>query len=175
MANIMAATFRLMESKGPQEITLRDVAAESGHGPRLIVRWFGGKGGLFEAIFMHVFADLNQAGEMFYADLPTRPEVRKVFRLLSYMQMHHPEYVEAARQGEILRTYTSRLETVLNLPREQADRVARRIITLVTGLALYSEMFGLTDDEVIEMVQNETKSLIGITPPARPPSYLSEK
>lgn len=74
MSNIIAATIRLLEVKGPHEVTLRDVAKESGHGHRLISEWFGGKGGLYAAVVTKTFENLVNTGELFYSDIAVRPE-----------------------------------------------------------------------------------------------------
>jgi len=96
MSNIIAATIRLLEVKGPHEVTLRDVAKESGHGHRLISEWFGGKGGLYAAVVMKTFENLVSTGELFYSDIAVRPEVRAAVRVFNYMQMHHREFVDFA-------------------------------------------------------------------------------
>ena len=75
MANILDATMRLLQERSPGDISLRDVATEAGHGHRLIVEWFGGKGGLFAAVLERLFRDLAASGERFYSDFATRHDV----------------------------------------------------------------------------------------------------
>lgn len=167
MTNIISATISLLESKGPQDITLRDIARESGHGHRLIVEWFGGKGGLYADVFNEIFKNLAESGELYFADVPTRPEIKKMFQLLVYMQMHHPEYVQAERTGFVLGLVRERFEKNIDVTREEADRIARQVSALMMGLSVVNDLFELTDDEIITLVQNAVFSLTGVTPIAR--------
>ena len=170
MTNIVAATVRLLETRSPQEITLRDVADESGHGHRLIVEWFGGKGGLFAAVFTETFEHLRTSGELFYANVPLRNDVRIAFQLFNYMQMHHREYVESVRDTFVLETIQERLRNVAGLAEKDADLVARRISVLTLGIALFADFFDLTEDEAIAMMQEEFRAMTGFTLPDRPPA-----
>lgn len=170
MANIVAATVRLLETHNPQDITLRDVAQESGHGHRLIVEWFGGKGGLFAAVFNEIFQGLTESGGLFSADVPTRPEVRTAFKLFNFMQMHHREFVESVRSRVVVDTVCNRIRTVLGLSEERADLVARRIAVLSIGIALFGDFFELTEEEAILLMQDEFRTMTGLTLPAHRPT-----
>lgn len=169
MANIVAATIRLLETATPQEITLRDVARESGHGHRLIVEWFGGKGGLFSAVFNEIFRQLTSTGELFVASISLRTEVRTAFQMFNYMQIHHREFVERERTGFVLQALQERVAQNLSVSSEKASLIARRMAVLNIGLALFSEYFNLTDEEIIQMAQDEFKSMTGLNLPAYPP------
>lgn len=161
MANIVSATIRLLETRTPQDVTLRDVAHESGHGHRLIVKWFGGKGGLFAAVVNETFEKLSASGELFYADLPLRRDVRIVFQVFNYMQIHHPEFVRQARTRLPLSTAEQRLTTNLGIPPERARIVIHRLSLQLLGIALFREFFELSDDEVIRMMQDEFRTTTG--------------
>lgn len=169
MANIIAATLRLLESHPPQDITLRDVATESGHGHRLIVEWFGGKGGLFAAVIVEIFQRLTTTGELFYADVPIRPDVRRAFQVFNYMHMHHPDFVDTVRDRFVLGTLQERLRTNLGLPEGQARRVAERLAVLALGIANFRDLFDMSDDEFVQLMQDEFKTTTGFDLPARPP------
>ncbi len=168
MVNIVAATIRLLETCAPQEITLRDVASESGHGHRLIVEWFGSKGELFVAVFQAVFENLVESGTFFYADLPTQPDVRKVLRLFNYMLVEHPEFIASVRRGHLLEVVEERLKSIRQIPADQAQVVAKRLTVLTLGIALFSEYLELSDDEAVRMMQNEFKASTGFEMPDNP-------
>ena len=161
MSNIVAATIRLLEERGPADITLRDVAEESGHGHRLIVEWFGGKGGLFDAVFRKIFGDLMQSGSLFYADVPIRIEVRRAFELFNYMHVHHRDFIESTRDEFVVKAMKDRLQSGLGLGEEKASLVANRLSVLVLGVALFRDYFALTDDEIVKMMQDEFKASSG--------------
>ena len=169
MANIVAATIRLLETKSPKDVTLRDVALESGHGPRLIIEWFGGKGGLYSAVFEKIFKDLTESGELFYADVAIRNETKIAFQVFNYMQINHPDVVESMRKDFLVaRAVKERLQTVRGLSEKQADLTARRLAVLSLGVGLFREFVDLSDDEVVKMMQDEFKATTGFTFPDNP-------
>ena len=161
MANIVSATIRLLQDHGPPEVTLRDVARESGHGHRLIVEWFGGKRGLYAAVCVKTFENLAATGELFYSDIATRAELRTAVRVFNYMQMHHRDFVEQVRTNFLSDILTERLVTVRGLSREKADVAARRVLAHTMGLAVFAEFQQLSDDEIIEMTKAEVRSSMG--------------
>ena len=168
MANILEATFRLLQTRDPGDITLRDVARESGHGPRLIIEWFGGKGGLYAAVCEKIFSDLANSGELFYSDIALRPEVVTAFRVFNHMQVNHPEVVIAVRSGAVLDIVKKRLQESQGLSEEEALRIARRISVLTVGLALFREFVGLSEDDAVQMYKDEFLTSTGILLPDNP-------
>ncbi len=168
MANIVAATIRLLETHAPQDVTLRDVADESGHGHRLIVEWFGSKGELFAEVFNQVFEGLVEGGGFFYADLPTQPNVRKVFQLFNFMLVNNPDFLKSARSGRLVEVVEERLKTNRGIPAEQAGVAARRLTILALGIALFSDFIELSDDDAVLMMQNEFKATTGFDMPDNP-------
>lgn len=168
MANIVAATIRLLETTKPQDITLRDVARESGHGHRLIVEWFGGKGGLFAAVSNEVVEILLQTGAIFYSDLPLRPELRSALEIFNFMQLHHPEFVKEARTGIAVKTIEERLQIVAGLSEEAARAAANRLALQLLGIVLFKEYFPLSDDDVMQMMRDEFKASTGLDMPDNP-------
>ena len=161
MSNIVAATIRLLEDRGPGDITLRDVARESGHGHRLIVEWFGGKGGLFDAVFRKIFNDLMQTGTLFYADVPIRIEVRRAFELFNYMHVHHRDFIESTRDDFVVKAIKERLQGGLGLGEKEASLAANRLSILVLGISLFRDFFALSDDEAVTMMQDEFRASTG--------------
>ena len=168
MANIVDATMRLLKTTSPADITLRDIARESGHGHRLIVEWFGGKGGLFAAVVTKVFEELAATGNLFYSDIATRPEVRAAVRMQNYMQVLHPEFIEQVRSNFVGEVLKERLRTLRGLSGEQADIAIRRILAHTMGLAIMAEFHNLPDDVVIQMTKAEIKASMGFDLPDNP-------
>ena len=160
-ANVIAATLRLLDTTAPKDITLRDIARESGHGNRLIIEWFGGKGGLFGAVFERIFAELRESGQLFAADIPVRDETKKVFGLFSYMKLMHPEETAQLRSGLIDTAVRERMQNALGMSAEQADLAVRRLSVVTLGAAVFADFFGLSGDEVIRLMQDEFRTSTG--------------
>lgn len=163
-ANIIAATIALLETTPPQDLTIRDIASASGHHHRLIIEWFGSKGGLLHAVFEEVFRALIESGELFTGSVATRPEVRKVFGLFNYVQMHHPEFIFSMRSWLTLDAMEDRLKTVRNMSDEQARLVARQLAAHALGLALFASFLELSDDDVRAIEQWERQALVDRLP-----------
>jgi AcrR family transcriptional regulator len=175
MANIVAATIRLLETTSPKDVTLRDVARESGHGHRLIVEWFGGKGGLFAAVVNETFKTLTSSGEIFFADLALRKEVRIVFEVFNYMQMHHPDFVKEARSTLALNAFRDLLINNTGLSPDKARLAASRLALLLLGIVLFREHFTVSDDEVIQMLRDEFTTTTGLDFMDNPARRLRDK
>lgn len=168
MANIIAATIRLLATTSPADITLRDIARESGHGHRLIVEWFGGKGGLFAAVVAKIFQDLASTGDLFYSDIATRPEVRSAVRVFNYMQVLHPEFVEQGRTTFVFDVLRERLVNLRGITPEQATIAVRRILAHTMGLAIIADFHHLSDEDVIRMTKAEVRDSMGFDLPDNP-------
>lgn len=167
-AHIVAATIALLETTAPHNLTIRDIATASGHHHRLIIEWFGSKGGLLYAVFEDVFQKLIRSGELFSGPIATRPELRKIFRLFNYMQMHHPESVYSLRSWLVIDAMEDRLKAVRNLSDEQARLIARQLTLHALGLALFAPFVDLSDDDVCTIEQWERQALIDRPPLAGP-------
>lgn len=165
MANIVAATIELLKTKGPQDITLREIANESGHHHRMIVEWFGGKGGLFNAVAVEVFAKLIESGEIFTLDVALRDEVRLVFDIFNYMQMHHTEIVKQFQSGFVVNTIEQRLVDFQGWDRAEASFLAKRFAVQTIGLVLFREFFGISDEEAQRIIAEEFVRVSRLHPP----------
>ena len=166
MANIIAATLRLLKTRQPQDITLRDVAIESGHGHRLIVEWFGGKGGLYAAVFNEIFGPLRETGQLYAADVPTRSDVKTAMALVNYMRMTSPDELIGIRQNWVSEDIQNRVTTFRGKTRDQASLAVKRLAVLAFGISLWGDFFGLSDEEAIKMMQDEFRASLGLDMPA---------
>jgi AcrR family transcriptional regulator len=168
MKNVLDATLRLLETHSPKDVTLRDVARESGHGPRLIIEWFGGKGGLYGAVFMKVFNDIIESGDLFFADFGIRRDVGIAFHVLNYMQLNHRDEVLALRDELLIKAASERMQRNLGLPPDTALLVARRVTVVALGVGLFREYAGLSDDEAVTLTQDVFRISTGVEFPDNP-------
>jgi AcrR family transcriptional regulator len=165
MENIIRATVELLKNRPPQDVTLRDVAEASGHHHRMVIEWFGGKGGLYNAVFNEIFQPLVDSGELISIDIALREDVRTAFRLLDYIQMHHPEYITEFRTGFVIKAVEQRLINFQGWTPKEASLLARRLAAHTIGLVLFREAAGLSDDETLEIMRQEFARLAKTQPP----------
>lgn len=167
MANVLQSTKRLLATKSPKDITLREVASESGHAPRLIILWFGGKGGLYAAVCESIFGELADSGELYFGNILLRSDVAIAFRVLNYMQMMHPEETNRLRSGSIQEIMSLRLQEQLGKSPDEANVIARRLSALALGTVLFRDLLHLTDDDIIGMFRSEFAATTGIALPEK--------
>ena len=160
MNNIIAAAISLLEEKEPGDITIRDVATASGHHHRLIIEWFGSKGGLMYAVFEKIFNDLIETEELFVDTIALRADVRKVFRFFNYMQMNHLEFIRSKRTLFAINAVETRLREVGGLSEDRARLAARQLAVHTLGLILFSSFFDLTDDEIKAIDRWEIQAIL---------------
>lgn len=165
MANVLEATIGLLKSRHPNDITLRDISLESGHGPRLMIEWFGSKGGLLAAATTKMFADLASSGDLYVADVAIRPDVTNLFRIFTHMLVNHPDELTAMRPRTVSGLVESRLIENLGKTPEEAAYIARRVAVLILGLATFREFFEVSDDEAVRMFQDEFRATTGVLLP----------
>lgn len=168
MKNVLETTLRLLETHSPKDVTLRDVARESGHGPRLIIEWFGGKGGLYAAVFKKVFGDIAETGDLFFADFSIRRDVGIALQVFNYMQLNHRDEVMALRDEFLINVAAERMQNNLGLSADAALVAARRLAIVALGVGLFREYAGLSDDEAVAMVQDEFRATTGQEFPDNP-------
>ena len=159
MENIVKATIELLATRAPQDVTLRDVAEASGHHHRMIVEWFGGKGGLYNAVFNQIFQALIDTGELISLEIALRDDLRTALRLFDYIQMHHPEYIAEFRSGFVLNAVERRLVDVQGWSPTEASFLARRFAVQLIGLVLFRENAGISDEETVEIMRQEFQRL----------------
>ena len=160
--NVLEATVRLLKTHNPGEITLGDISLESGHGPRLMIEWFGSKGGLLAAAATKMFADLANSGDLYSADVAINPDVTNVFKIFNHMLVNHPDELAAIRPNTVTSMLETRIRENLGKSEEEAAYIVRRFSVLILGLAVFREFIGVADDEAVRMFQDEFRATTGV-------------
>ena len=102
-ANVIAATLRLLDTTAPKDITLRDIARESGHGNRLIIEWFGGKAGSQYQFQKMLFSDLGSGFGV--KGLFKDPDIQESYKKYADIAMFEKQQLLARKKDVIARWF----------------------------------------------------------------------
>ena len=155
--NIIEATIRLLATRAPDEITVRQIAEESGHHHRMVQAWFGGK----IALFLAVHEQLNEA----IAEQLTPPlgsggiseHVRMTTALMNWLIAADPTVFENRTSTPILDQLTSIYESGYGLDPRDARMMALRSVAGSITAALFPGPLGISDQDLAELTEFEER------------------
>jgi AcrR family transcriptional regulator len=149
MDRMVEATVRLLRERGPEQVTVRDVAAASGHHHRFVQAWFGGKVGLFRAAFDRMTEeDAKQVQDPFGPVAGFSPEVRATTVLMNWLVASDPESLTGPRPTPILDQLVEVYRTDFGLDEEVARLMALRIVSASVAAMLFPDVIGITSADV---------------------------
>src|SRR5437870_4370934 len=78
---IIDAAARVLDGRDPMEVTFEEIAIAAGVSRALVYNYFGDRGGLLAAVYLHTFDRLNHLlNESVNADEPPEERVRAIVR-----------------------------------------------------------------------------------------------
>jgi len=156
MEHMVEATVRLLRERGPDQITVRDVAAAAGHHHRFVQAWFGGKVGLFRAAFDRI---LEEEAQRIRPAFPTGAafgsEARLAATLMNWLVAADPDVFEHPRPTPILDELTGMYQASFGLDAPTARLMALRVVAASTAAVLFPAPLGINDDDLAAMVELE--------------------
>jgi AcrR family transcriptional regulator len=156
--NMIEATVRLLRQRGPEQVTVRDVAEASGHHHRFVQAWFGGKVGLFRAAFDRMTAEgAGQVGASFSGETPLGPDLRAMVTLMNWLVAAEPGSLDGPRPTPIIDQMIEIYQETFGLDREVARLMALRMVGASIAAVLFAGPLGLTPDDVDAVAQLEVE------------------
>ena len=123
------ATIRLLQERSPEQITVRDVAEESGHHHRFVQAWFGGKVGLFRAVFDRMTeASAERIRSQAPLAQPFGPDVRIAVALMNWIVAAEPGSLDGPRPTPIIDEVAETYRRQFGLDGEVARLMALRMV-----------------------------------------------
>jgi AcrR family transcriptional regulator len=149
MANMVEATIRLLQQHQPDDITVRDVAEASGHHHRFVQAWFGGKVGLFRAVFDHMTqtAALEIRGPSSPHD-GFVPGARVIAGLMNWLMAADPDSLSGPRAMPIVERLTELYRKEFGFEPELARLMALRVVSASIAVLLFGGPLGIGPDDV---------------------------
>ena len=149
MENMVDATVRLLQDRSPEQITVRDVAEASGHHHRFVQAWFGGKVGLFRAVFDRMTeASAERLRRESMLPQPFGPDVRMVITLMNWLVAAEPGALDGPRPTPIIDQVTDTYHELYGLDRDLARLMALRMVGASIAAVLFPGPMGVTSDDV---------------------------
>jgi hypothetical protein len=154
--HMIDATIRLLLDHTPEQITVRDVARESGHHHRFVQAWFGGKVGLIRAAFDRL---LEQTARGIPSPYVPREgfsrEVETAASLLNWLMAADPGSLSGPRPTPIIDRVVEIYRSQFGLDAERARLMALRLVSGAISVILFRGPLGLEKDELPALIQLE--------------------
>jgi AcrR family transcriptional regulator len=153
-ANMIAAARGLLAERGPEEITVREIADRSGHHHRFVQAWFGGKVGLFRAVFDQLAAEMAERAPNTLGAQGFAPDTRLAAHLMNWLVATDPASLAEERPTPVLDNIVQ-VYLALGLETELAWRMARRLMATAMGMILFGDALGVAEDDIAGFVELE--------------------
>jgi AcrR family transcriptional regulator len=156
--NMVDATVALLRERGPDKVTIRDVATASGHHHRFVQAWFGGKVGLFTAAFDRMTQDVAEA-----LPLPIdsadgfRPETRALATLMNWLVANAPGSLDGPRPTPIIDRLRTMYQDGFGLEPDLARLMAIRFVATSLAAMLFADPLGLSDEDIEDLAAVEIR------------------
>lgn len=167
MDNMIEATVRLLRERGPEQVTVRDVAQASGHHHRFVQAWFGGKVGLFRAAFDRMTDEgASQVHAAFAPVGSISPELRATTVLMNWLVAADPESLNEPRSTPIIDQLAEVYRAEFGLEPDVARLMALRMVGASVTAILFPGVFGVTPEDVVAVAALE-RELAGLLAKSR--------
>ena len=154
--HMIDATIRLLLDRSPEQITVRDVARESGHHHRFVQAWFGGKVGLIRAAFDRLLEQTAQGIPSPYAPQEGfSREIEIAASLLNWLMAADPDSLSAPRPTPIIDRVVEIYRNEFGLDAELARLMALRLVSGAISIILFRGPLGVAKDELPALIQLE--------------------
>lgn len=148
------ATILLLHERGPDQITVRDVAEASGHHHRFVQAWFGGKVGLFRATFDQMIE--QRAEEIGVGPVGVfGPADRLIASLMNWLVAAEPGCLDGPRSTPVLDRTVAFYRERFGLDPAGARLFALRALSVGLATSLFSGPMGIKPGEIDQVVALE--------------------
>jgi AcrR family transcriptional regulator len=149
MDNMVEATVRLLRERGPERVTVRDVAAASGHHHRFVQAWFGGKVGLFRAAFDRMTEEDAKGVQGAFEPVDGfSPELRATTVLMNWLVAADPASLAGPRPTPIIDQLVEVYRVDFGLDEDVARLMALRVVGASVTAMLFPDVLGITPADV---------------------------
>lgn len=151
---MISAALRLLRGKGPEGITVRDIAAESGHHHRFVQAWFGGKVGLFREAFDRLASEVA-AGVRFDGSRLVERDTVLLVELMNWIIATDPDALSGPRPTPVVDRVKQLYTDQFGFDEQTARLMALRLVTASISGILFSGPIGLTEEDIPALAQLE--------------------
>lgn len=160
--NMVVATVALLRERGPEHVTVRDVAEASGHHHRFVQAWFGGKVALFRAAFDRMLEERATSMDEGLAIVAFDDDLVTIVGLMNWLIAADPTALDGPRATPILDRMVEVYRNDFGLDGATARLMALRMISATIAGILFPGALGIEGDDIsdIAMLEREMASLL---------------
>lgn len=152
---IVASTLKLLLTRDPESLTIREIAAQAKTHHRYIPDYFGGKGPLFAEVFPRASASIvSIVEEGTFKTFPSRELVRMI-RLVSWLAVNEPKWFKTRKNGRVLEAVTAYYQNTYGLNDANARHMAQKLVAAVVVSVLYPEIVGFNRNQTKEFLESD--------------------
>lgn len=153
---IVKTTLRLLLTRDPESLTIREIAAQANTHHRYIPDYFGGKGPLFAEVLPLTTAVITGiVNEGSPATFPSK-ELTRIIRLTAWLAVNEPLWFRTRSSGMVLETVTEFYVAVHGLNEENARHMAQKLVSSAITAVLYPEIIRFDRSQTAAFVETDT-------------------
>lgn len=152
---IVETTLRLLLTRDPESLTIREIAAHAKTHHRYIPDYFGGKGPLLAEVFpLASAAIVGIVEEGTFKTFPS-PELVRMIRLVSWLAVNEPSWFRTRKNGRVLEAVTAYYQNTYGLNDANARHMAQKLVAAVVVSVLYPEIVRFNRDQTKEFLETD--------------------
>jgi AcrR family transcriptional regulator len=152
---LVDTALRLLLTRDPESLTIREIAAQAKTHHRYIPDYFGGKGPLFVEVFPRASASIvGIVEEGTFKTFPS-PELVRMIRLVSWLAVNEPKWFKTRKNGRVLEAVSAYYQNTYGLNDANARHMAQKLVAAVVVSVLYPEIVGFNRDQTKEFLESD--------------------
>lgn len=155
--HMVEAAIHLLRERPAEQISIRDIAEESGHHHRFVQSWFGGKVALMRAAFEQLTEDAADGLEAPLDRGQFSEDVRISTSLMNWLVAADPHALDGPRPTPIIDRITEIYVTSCSLKPDLARLMALRVVAGSISALLFPDSLGLNDGDLPALARLEAK------------------
>ena len=152
---LVDTALRLLLTRDPESLTIREIAAQAKTHHRYIPDYFGGKGPLFAEVFPRASASIvGIVEEGTFKTFPS-PELVRMIRLVSWLAVNEPKWFRTRKNGMVLEAVTAYYQNTYELNDSNARHLAQKLVAAVVVSVLYPDIIRFHRDQTKEFLESD--------------------
>ncbi len=152
---LVDTALRLLLTRDPESLTIREIAAQAKTHHRYIPDYFGGKGPLFAEVFPRASASIVGIVEEGTIKTFPSPELVRMIRLVSWLAVNEPKWFRTRKNGMVLEAVTAYYQNTYELNDSNAHHLAQKLVAAVVVSVLYPDIIRFHRDQTKEFLESD--------------------